>query len=58
MEDLKKYLFSVPGILGSIIHFSIVAGCVSTYVFWHVKVLGDDMQIGNDTEQVEHKHKR
>lgn len=48
-EHIKNNLFTLHGVLTSLLHVLIVVGMLSSWVFVRVEVLGDDVSLSLPT---------
>lgn len=51
MQEIKQNLFTIHGILTSAIHLLIIVGGLSSWIFFRVQVMGQDVSMSFPTEQ-------
>lgn len=57
LENIKKNLFTLHGLITSIIHGLIVVGALATWVFFQVQVLGNVVSVGGGTPSAVSRNK-
>ena len=55
---MRNLLFTPTGLTVTLIHNLILIGAFGCWVFFQVKVLGNDLQIGSESQQSEHLERR
>lgn len=45
MTQIKDNLFSIHGVITSVIHLTLVAGALALYIGFRVKVMGQDVSL-------------
>lgn len=57
LENIKKNLFTIHGLITSIIHALIIVGALASWVFFQVQVLGNTVSVGGSAPSAVSRNK-
>lgn len=57
LEQIKSNLFTLHGLITSVIHATLVIGILSSWVFFRVQVMGEDVSISVPSASAMRSHK-